>query len=56
MDRDNCPICGGKLGPEIMLLNPPNRGRKCKKCGRVDETPKHKYIRHSKNGYKWSEV
>lgn len=34
---DICPICGGEFNREIWLVNPPIRGMKCSKCGRVEE-------------------
>ena len=52
---DICPICGGKLGSEVLLNNPPMRGRKCKKCGRIEDVPKDTIIRQPKNGYRWKE-
>lgn len=51
---DICPICGGVLGKEIWLNNPPNRGKKCTKCGRVDEIPREEITIHPRNGYKGS--
>ena len=50
-----CPICGGELAKEILYNNPPMRGRKCKKCGRVEDVPKEMEIRRPKNGYRWKE-
>ena len=44
--RDICPICGGKLGKEIWLRNPPNRSRKCTKCGRVEDVPRDEITVH----------
>ena len=50
--RDICPICGGKLGPEIVLQNPPTRGKKCKNCGRIEEIPIEEHSYRPCNGYK----
>ena len=49
---DVCPICGGKLGTEIWMINPPIRGRKCKSCGRVEEIfSREEITRHPSNDY-----
>ena len=44
--REFCPICGGKLGEEIWMQNPPNRGKKCKQCGRLEEVPREEMKQH----------
>ena len=50
--RDICPICGSKLSKEVCLNNPPNRGMKCTKCGRVEEIPREEHRYHPHNGWK----
>lgn len=53
---DVCPICEGKLGKRIILTNPPLRGRKCEKCGRVEDVPRELITRSPKNQLKWGET
>ena len=58
---DICLICGGKLGAEIWMINPPIRGMKCLKCGRVeevfrDEAKSHPRTNHRGKVYPFKEV
>lgn len=46
---DICPICGSQLSKEIWLMNPPTRGLKCTKCGRVEETFGDAHLSHPRN-------
>lgn len=49
---DICPICGGKLEREIWLENPPVRGLKCEKCGRVEEIFRKDMKTHPRTDHK----
>lgn len=51
MSENICPICGGELSKEVYFQNPPNRSRKCTKCGRMNEMPREKVFRRPRNGY-----
>ena len=49
---DICPICGGEFKKEIWLENPPVRGMKCGKCGRVEEVFREDGKKHPRNNHK----
>lgn len=49
---DICPICGGEFKREIWLENPPIRGMKCGKCGRVEEVFLKDGKKHPRNNHK----